>query len=91
VEEVPLPEEPFHTSDEQAAFPGEDEKGLLLRLGVVEALRPARLQHAEIDAELPEPELLALEPARRTERLRRPPLGVPHVHHEPAVTGGCEA
>ena len=43
-----------------------------------------------------EPELLALERALRARRLffavlRRQPLGIPHVHDEPAVVGGCEA
>jgi hypothetical protein len=54
------------------------------------------LQDVEVEAELRELELQALELARRAGRLlsavlRRPPLGVPHVHDEPAVAGGCEA
>jgi hypothetical protein len=71
------------------------EERLLLILGVVEAVRLARFQDAELDAELWERELPAFETAVRTGRLllavlRRQPLGVPHVHDEPAVAGGCE-
>src|SRR5439155_13995734 len=68
VEEVPRPEEPLRTLDEQPALPGQDEERLLLRFGVVEAVRLAGLQHVEPDAELPEPELPALEGALRAGR-----------------------
>jgi hypothetical protein len=39
VEEVPRPEEPLLTLDEQTALAREYEERLLLRLGVVEAIR----------------------------------------------------
>jgi len=96
VEEGPRPEKALLTLDEQRALPGQHEERLLLILGVVEAVRLAQLQGVESDAELRELELLALEGALRTGRLlpavlRRQPLGVPHVHDEPAVAGGCEA
>ena len=96
VEEVPCPEEPLLTLDEQRALPGQHEEVLLLRLGVVEAVRLARLQDVESDAQLRELECLALEGALRAGRLllavfRRQPLGVPHVHDEPAVAGRREA
>jgi hypothetical protein len=65
VEEVPRPEEPLLTLDEQPALPEQHEERLLLRLGVVEGVRLARLQDAEVDTELREPELPALESAPR--------------------------
>jgi hypothetical protein len=96
VKEVPRPKKPFLTLDEQPALAGEHEERLLLILGVVEAVRLARLQDAELDAQLWEREIPAFETAVRTGRLlltvlRRRPLGIPHVHNEPAVAGGCEA
>ncbi len=44
VEEVPRPEEPLLALDEQLALAGQHEERLLLRLGVVEAVRLARLE-----------------------------------------------
>jgi hypothetical protein len=90
VEEVPRPEQPLLAVDEQPALAGQDEERLLLRLGVVEAVRLARLQHAQVDAELLELGARVLEPDTRAERLGRPPLGVPHVDDEPAVIRGHE-
>ena len=46
VEEVPRTEEPLLAVDEQPALTGEHEEGLLLRLGVVEAVRLPRLEDA---------------------------------------------
>src|SRR5207237_9350079 len=60
VEEVPWLEEPLLTLDEEPALSGQYEERLLLRLGVVEAVRLARRQDVEPDAELRELELLAL-------------------------------
>src|SRR5436309_11543498 len=96
VKEVPRTEEPLLTLDEEPTLPAQHEERLLLRLGVVEAVRLARRQDVEPYAELRERELLALERALRAGRLlsavlRRQPLGVPYVHDEPAVAGGCEA
>src|SRR2546421_6037684 len=91
VEEVPRPEEPLLAVDEQPALPRQHEERLLLRLGVIEAVRLARLQDAEVDAELRERHVLTLESAARAEGARQPPLGVPHVDDEPALAGGGEA
>ena len=98
VEEVPLPKESLLALDEQPALPGQDEERLLCGLGVVETVRLARLQDVEPDGELRDLDLPALERALRAGRahpvvvcLGRQPLGVPHVHDEPAVAGGCEA
>src|SRR5262249_7590204 len=79
VEEVPGPQRPLITFDEQRALPGEDDEVLLLRLGVVEAVRLARLEDVETDPELAEPRFAALERALRPGGtflpvLRRPPL-----------------
>jgi hypothetical protein len=95
VEEVPLPEDPFLALDEEAALTGQDEERLLLRLGVVEAVGLARLEDVDPHAELLERRRLALERALRSGRpllavLRCQPLGVAHVHDEPAVARGSE-
>jgi hypothetical protein len=93
VEEVPRPKDPLLTLDEQPALSGEHEERLLLILGVVEAVRLARLQDAELDADLRERELWAFETAIRTGRpllgvLRRQPLDVPHVTtNQPSPAG----
>jgi len=96
VEEVPRLKEPLLTLDEQPALARDHEERLLLILGVVEAVRLARLQNAELDADLREREFPAFETAVRTGRplltvLRCHPLGVLHVHDEPPVAGGGEA
>ena len=52
VEEVPRPKEPLLTLDEQLALPLKHEERLLLILGVVEPVRLAWLQDADLDAEL---------------------------------------
>ena len=61
VEEVPRLEDALAAVDEQPAFPGQNEERLLLRLEVVEAVRLARQHDADVDAELPERELVRLE------------------------------
>jgi len=97
VEKVPRPKDPLLALDEQLALPGNHEERLLPRLGVVET-RLARLQDGDVDAELREQEgrrvtgrVFALERTSRTPPPRRPPLGVPHIHDEPAVGDGCKA
>src|SRR5206468_12680887 len=52
VEEVPRPQEPLLSLDEQATLAGQDEEILLLRLAVVEAVRLPRLEHVQPDADL---------------------------------------
>jgi hypothetical protein len=96
VEEVPLPEEPRLTFDEESALAGEDEEGLLLVLGVVEAVRLARRQDMEPDSELLELGHRGLETAFRAARGQGPFLGgqphrVPHVDDEPALVDRCKA
>jgi hypothetical protein len=81
---------------EQRALSRQDEERFLLRLGVVQAVRLARFQDMESDPELRELGLRAFEGALGACRallavLRGQPLGVPHVHDEPAVGGGGEA
>jgi hypothetical protein len=92
VEEVPLPEEPLLTLDEQPAIAGQHKERLLVRLGVIHAARLTRLEHAESDADLRELHLLALvlEGAIPAAPPRRPPLGVSHVHDEPALGRRCK-
>jgi hypothetical protein len=92
MDEVPLPERPLLTLDEQRALAGENEERLLLVLGVVEAVRLARLQDLNPDPELREHGVRALEDALRAGRallavLRRQPHGVAHVHDEPTLAG----
>ena len=87
MEEVRRPEQPLDTLDEQPALPGQHEERLLLRLGMVEARRLARLQDMERDSELWERVLLALEAAPRTTRIQLQPYRVARVQDEPAVAG----
>jgi hypothetical protein len=87
---IPRPEEPLDTLDEQPALPGQHEERLLLRLGVVEAGRDARLQDMEREAELRERVLLGLEVAPRTTRIQLQPYRVARVHDEPAVADRSE-
>ena len=89
VEVVPLPQQPLVTVDEQPAFPREDDNRLLLRLGVVEAVRLARLQDSEIDLDLLKPRVLAVEPTNRTQRLRAEPPRVPHIRDKPTAPVGA--
>jgi hypothetical protein len=96
VKEIPRAEEPLLTLDEQPALPGQHQERLLLVLGVVETVRLPRLEDVEPDAELGKLELPALEGTLRAGRplfavLGGQPLGVPHVHDEPAVAGRREA
>src|SRR3954451_5536342 len=81
MEEVPGSEESLLALDEQPALTGQDEEGLLIRLGVVNAALPG-LEDGHIDPELRELDrrrtVLVGEPTRRTPRLRREPLGIAH-------------
>src|SRR5207247_2298982 len=52
VHEVPCPQRPLLLLDEQEALAVEDEEVLLRRLGVVEAVRLARLEHADVHPDL---------------------------------------
>src|SRR3954465_2490174 len=91
MEEVPGSEESLLALDEQPALTGQDEEGLLIRLGVVNAALPG-LEDGHIDPELRELDrrlaILVGEPTRRAPRLRREPLGIAHVDNEPTLSDG---
>src|SRR5262249_2077277 len=96
VEEVPLAKPPFLAFDEQRAFARQHEEVLLLRLGVVAAVRLARGQNVDADAELLELSIRRLERALGAGGLQlaafaREPLGVADVDHEPGHQCGCPA
>src|SRR3982751_510431 len=88
MEEVPGSEESLLALDEQPALAGQNEEGLLIRLGVVNAALPG-LEDGHIDPELRELDrrlaVLAGEPTRRAPRLRREPLGIAHVDDKPTI------
>ena len=63
VEEVPGLQQPLLAVDEQLALPREHEERFLLRLRVVEAVRLARAEDADVDADLSERVVVALEDA----------------------------
>src|SRR5256714_8064564 len=91
MEEVPGSEESPLALHEQPALTNENEKGLLIRLGVVNAAL-AELEHSQIDPELRELDrrlaVLVGEPTRRAPRLRREPLGIAHVDDKPTLRDG---
>src|SRR5512146_1462207 len=91
MEEVPGSEKSLLPLDEQPALTGQDEEGLLIRLGVVDAAL-AGLKDGHIDPELRKLDrrlaVLVGEPTRRTPRLRRKPLGVAHVDDKPTLRDG---
>src|SRR5215203_5032144 len=91
MEEVPGSEESLLAFDEQPALTGQNEEGLLIRLGVVNAAL-AGLEDGHIDPELRELDrrlaVLVGEPTRRAPRLRREPLGVAHVDDKPTLRDG---
>src|SRR5215218_8965733 len=88
MEEVPGSEESLLAFDEQPALTGQNEEGLLIRLGVVNAAL-AGLEDGHIDPELRELDrrlaVLVGEPTRRAPRLRREPLGIAHVNDKPTL------
>src|SRR5438105_11110136 len=91
MEEVPGPEESLLALDDQLALTNQNEKGLLIRLGVVDAALTG-LEHSQIDPELRELDrrlaVLVGEPTRRAPRLRREPLGIAHVDDKPTLRDG---
>src|SRR5215212_9937138 len=88
MEEVPGSEESLLGLDEQPALTGQNEEGLLIRLGVVDAAL-AGLEDGHIDPELRELDrrlaVLIGEPTRGAPRLRREPLSITHVDDEPTL------
>src|SRR5690242_13140049 len=91
VHEVPRAQRPLFALDEQHGLAGEHEEVLLRVLLVVEAERLAGLQHADVDPELLEWKLAALERGAGAEGLVLVPGGVADVDDEPPVGGGLEA
>src|SRR3954468_13799060 len=91
MKEVPGSEDSLLFLDEEPALTGQNEEGLLIRLGVVDAAL-AGLEDGHIDSELRELDhrlaVLVGEPTRRAPRLRRKPLGIAHVDDEPTVRDG---
>src|SRR3954465_1377384 len=88
MEEVPGSEDSLLALDEQPALTGQDEEGLLIRLGVVNAALPG-LEDGHIDPELRELDrrlaVFVGEPTGCAPRLRREPLGVAHIDDEPTL------
>jgi hypothetical protein len=88
MEEIPRPEPPLLTLDEQQALARDDEERLLAGFRVVQG-DLALLQDGDVDPDLPELDrrvaVLVLERAPRTSRLREPLLGVADADDEPAV------
>src|SRR3954465_13559261 len=93
MEEVPGSEESLLVLDEQPAFTGQNEEGLLIRLGVVNAALAGH-EDCHIDPELRELDrrlaVLVGEPTRRTPPFRREPLGIPYVDDEPTLRHGSK-
>jgi hypothetical protein len=91
MEEVPGSEDSLLALDEQPALTGQNEEGLLIRLGVVNAAL-AGLEDSDIDPELGELDrrlaVLVREPTRRAPRLRSKPLGIAHVDDKPTLRDG---
>src|SRR3982750_3743921 len=91
MEEVPGSEESLLALDEQPALTGQNEEGLLIRLGVVNAAL-AGLEDGHIDPELRELDrrlaVLVGEPTRRAPRLGGEPLGAADVDDKPTLRAG---
>src|SRR5262249_61427669 len=90
------PNDPCAPPHEQLAAAEQDEKILLLRLGVVTAVRLARRQDVDPDAELLELRVRRLERALGAGRLQLPafarqPLGGADVDDRPGHQCGCHA
>ena len=89
VEEVPLPERHLLVLDDREAFAAEHQEELLGGLVVVERRRLARLEHADVDADV----AVALEGARLAEHVALAGVGVlvaldlSQVRLEPALLG----
>src|SRR4051794_25866686 len=91
MKEVPGSEGSLLALDEQPALTGQNEEGLLIRLGVVDTALSG-LEDGHVDSELRELDrrlaVLVGEPTRCAPRLRREPLGIVHVDDEPTVRDG---
>ena len=96
MDEVPGTQPPLLTLDEQQALAGENKEVLLCRFGVVEAVRLAGRQNVKPDAELVKSAFALSNEHSAPDGCFSPfsdvePLGVAHVHDEPAVAGGGKA
>src|SRR4051794_8222468 len=97
VEEIPRAQDAFLPLDQQAALARENEEVLLLGLAVVEAVGLAGLKDMQPDPELRKRRMPGLERAfgarrlLRAGRLRRQPLGIGDVEHEPPLAQAREA
>ena len=90
MDEVPRLERPLLALDQQQALALEDEEVLLLVLAVVHARRLAGLKDADVDPELRELRLRALEARERAE-VAVEPARLLRVQHEPAFASRDEA
>ena len=84
VDDVPLPNRPLFSLDDQNRFTREHEEVFLVGFSVVHRHRIARLEKNEVDPELQEPRL-ALEIAHRAKTTPRPPLRLACVENEPII------
>ena len=82
VDEVPLPDRPLFSLDDEKRFTREHEEVFLSGFPVVHRHRLARLQKSEVNPELLEPRL-ALEIAQRAKTTPLPPLRLACVENEP--------
>src|SRR5215208_8917 len=85
IEEVTLPQWPLLLLHDRDALTAQDQKGLLIRLRVIQGVGLPWIQHADVDPELGKLGL-PLEPAAASEPSRAHPLSIRDVHDEPALT-----
>lgn len=91
VDVVPAPQRPLEPLHQQHRLPLDDERALLVVLGVVHRRALAGLEHAQVKAKRGEPRGLALEVRRATELVGVQPGRVVGVEDEPAVARGNAA
>ena len=84
VDEVPLPDRPLFSLDDEKRFAREHEEVFLIGFPVVHRHRVARLEKSEVNPELLEPKL-ALEIAHRAKTTPLPPLRLACVENEPTI------
>ncbi len=89
VHEIPLPKEPLLSLHDHEALAGEDEEVFLRAFCVVHAVRLSGSEDPEVDPDLIEPSLLAVEHRVETE-LALEPAQVAGVDDEPAIPRGKE-
>jgi hypothetical protein len=87
MDEVPRPQPALVLLDQDQALAVEDEKVLLLVLGVVHRVRLPRLEDVDVDPELGKPVLAAFERNPRAEVVAAERLRVGDVDDEPVRVG----